>query len=90
MRPAPTSSQVELLGEIARENVTFRDYGRVSSYRLWSDERSYIVVTPRVRTLIRRGWAIPVIGGRWNRGTVELTETGRLLVSAHGSEAPID
>lgn len=74
----PTARQVEMLRRIEKGDVSWRsDLGGRISYRLWSSERDYKLVTPAVKRLVARGWAKGWHNqSSFGRGGVELTRQG--------------
>jgi hypothetical protein len=79
------ASQLDLLGEVEAGRVGFGHtstgdgrYGVTNSYRLWSSEFDYTVVTARVRTLLKAELVRLVHNpSMFGRGAVELTAAGR-------------
>jgi hypothetical protein len=79
-----TRADLLMLQQVASEHITWRsDIAGRTSYRLWSDETTYTIVTPRCRRLADRGLlAHPMASGYTHigRGPVELTASGRDLL----------
>lgn len=84
-----TAADVDLLRQVAAGAVTYRSEGWSrgprTSYRLWSSETEYVIVTPRAKRLYDRGllslWSNY---GRQNHGPVELTDAGRAALNLAG------
>lgn len=75
--------QLRVLEAVEREDVTWRNSGRGTSFRLWTGERDYVLVTPYAKALmamglVRRG--LSSYSGAL-RGPVELTDGGRRVLA---------
>lgn len=88
-----SKKQTDLLRRIAAEDVTWRwAAGYRASYRLWSSEHEYTLITQQVKRLISLRLAESFAGMVFGRGGVRLTNEGRrhlALVEAprrHASE----
>ena len=77
------ATQVELLGEVAEGNVTWRNDGRGLCFRLWANENVSMPVTARGRRLEDLGFLARWRGYRYDRGGVDLTVAGRAALNAH-------
>ena len=86
--PTLSARTVELLRHVAAENVGWRYAGRGVSYRLWTSEDKYVLVTEELALLVERGLAERVNGWRHGRGPVELTPKGTWSLEAPACICP--
>lgn len=82
-KPVPTT-ELELLQAIDAGNV---GYYRTKSYRFWTTEDTYQVMTKDVRLLIEAGYAYREPGWRPGLGPVVLTKEGREALAKIEPEA---
>jgi hypothetical protein len=75
----------DLLHAIANDEVGWRRIGGRISYRRWTSETEYQIVTARLRSFVMSGLAVRreaggYAGGAAPRGYVELTPLGRQMI----------
>jgi len=75
----------EILVAIERGDVTWRRHAH-RSYRLWSSETEYTLITPAMKRIVAAGLAETQMTAGYayrDRGFVELTPAGKAAFSGH-------
>ena len=75
--------QLALLQAVAREEVGWRDGGRGRSFRLWTSETDYQLVTQQMAPMFKGGLVRCQMAAGYRhigKGYVELTDAGRLQI----------
>jgi len=86
-----TSAECDLLGAIQAEEVGWRQDGRRgASYRRWTSEHEYVLVTRLAKRLVADGFAKQEMAAGYAfvmRGPVVLTRAGRAALTRSGTTA---
>ncbi len=72
----PNGADIALMREVQAENVTWNK----RSFRLWSDDETYSLVTAMAKRLVQHGYLKTEMAAGFSyvqRGPVELTRLGR-------------